>query len=127
MRSLDKRLLRRARAARRLLAADVVLGLGTALLVLLQATLIADIVTRAFYGASLREVRGELVLLGLAFAARGAFAWGFEVAGRRAASSVLSELRLSLVERRLRSQPAALDVVRAGAPNDLVGTHRPMS
>ena len=114
MRSLDKRLLRRARAARRLLAADVALGLGTALLVLLQATLIADVVTRAFYGASLREVRGELVLLGLAFAARGAFAWGFEVAGRRAASSVLSELRLSLVERRLRSQPAALDGVEGG-------------
>jgi thiol reductant ABC exporter CydD subunit len=114
MRSLDKRLLRRARAARRLLAADVALGLGTALFVLLQATLIADIVTRAFYGASLREVRGELVLLGLAFAARGAFAWGFEVAGRRAASSVLSELRLSLVERRLRSQPAALDGVEGG-------------
>ncbi len=94
MRSLDKRLLRRARAARRLLAADVALGLGTALLVLLQATLIADVVTRAFDGASLHEVRGELLLLVLAFAARGAFAWGFEVAGRRAASSVLSELRL---------------------------------
>ena len=56
MRSLDKRLLRRARAARRLLAADVALGLGTALLVLLQATLIADIVTRAFDGANLHEV-----------------------------------------------------------------------
>ena len=54
------------------------------------------------------------MLLGLAFATRGAFAWGFEVAGRRAASSVLSELRLALVERRLRSQPAALDGVEGG-------------
>ncbi len=114
MRPLDKRLLRRARAARRLLAADVALGIGTAVLVLLQATLIADIVARAFDGASLREVRGELVLLVLAFAARGLFAWGFEVAGRRAATSVLSELRLALVERRLLSQPAALDGVEGG-------------
>ncbi len=32
-----------------------------------------------------------------------------EVAGRRAAWSVLSELRLALVERRLRTQPAAVD------------------
>jgi ABC-type transport system involved in cytochrome bd biosynthesis fused ATPase/permease subunit len=45
----------------------------------------------------------------LVFAARGLLAWGFEVAGRRAAWTVLSELRLALVERRLRSQPAALD------------------
>lgn len=111
---LDKRLLRRARAARRLLAADVALGLGTALLVLVQATLIADIVTRAFDGAPLREVRNQLVVLGLAFAARGVLAWGFEVAGRRAASSVLSELRLALVERRLRAQPAALDGAEGG-------------
>jgi thiol reductant ABC exporter CydD subunit len=114
MSPLDKRLLRRARAARRLLAADVALGLGTALLVLVQASLIADIVTRAFDGAPLREVSGKLVLLGLAFGARGVLAWGFEVAGRRAASSVLSELRLALVERRLRAQPAALDGAESG-------------
>jgi thiol reductant ABC exporter CydD subunit len=114
MSPLDKRLLRRARAARRLLAADVALGLGTAFLVLVQASLIAEIVTRAFDGAPLREVRNELVLLGLAFGARGVLAWGFEVAGRRAASSVLSELRLALVERRLRAQPAALDGAEGG-------------
>jgi thiol reductant ABC exporter CydD subunit len=114
MSPLDKRLLRRARAARRLLAADVGLGLGTALIVLVQASLIADVVTRAFDGAPLREVGGKLVLLGLAFGARGVLAWGFEVAGRRAASSVLSELRLALVERRLRAQPAALDGAEGG-------------
>ena len=85
MSPLDKRLLRRARAARRLLAADVALGLCTALLVVVQASLIAYIVTRAFNGAPLREVSGRLVLLGLAFGARGVLAWGFEVAGRRAA------------------------------------------
>ena len=33
---------------------------------------------------------------------------------RRAASSVLSDLRLALVDRRLRQQPLALDGVEAG-------------
>jgi len=109
MRVLDPRLLRRARAARLLLAADTAIGLATALLVLLQATLLATIVARAFRGASLDDVSGELILLVLAFAGRGLLAWGFEVAGRRAAWTVLSELRLALVERRLRAQPAGLD------------------
>ena len=109
MRVLDPRLLRRARAARLLLATDTAIGLATALLVLLQATLLATIVARAFRGASLDDVSGELILLVLAFAGRGLLAWGFEVAGRRAAWTVLSELRLALVERRLRAQPAALD------------------
>lgn len=111
MRALDRRLLRRARPVRRLLALDVVLGLAAAVLVLLQATLLARVVARAFVGASLRDVSRDLVLLALAFAGRGMLAWGFELAGRRAASSVLSEFRLALVRRRLRDQPIALDGV----------------
>ena len=43
------------------------------------------------------------------FVLRGALLWGMEIAGRRAAWSVLSELRLALVERRLRAQPTAAD------------------
>ena len=114
MKALDRRLLRRARPVRRLLALDVALGLAAAVLVLLQATLLARVVAHAFAGASLREVSRDLVLLALAFAARGLLAWGFELAGRRAAASVLSELRLTLVGRRLRDQPLALDGVEAG-------------
>ena len=45
--------------------------------------------------------------------ARAATAWGFEVAGRRAATDVLSRLRLDLVGRRLRDRPAALDGVES--------------
>ena len=109
MRLLDPRLLRHARAARPLLALDSALGIGVAFLVILQATLIATIVTRAFYGASLAAIWPEVVWLALAFAARGALSWGFDVAGVRAAAGVLSELRLALVEQRLHHQPAALD------------------
>jgi len=114
MRALDQRLVRRAQPVRRLLALDVALGLASALLVLAQATLLARIVTAAFTGASLHDVTRDLVLLAVAFAGRGLLAWGFEVAGRRAAASVLSELRLAVVERRLRDDPAALDGVEAG-------------
>jgi len=113
VRALDPRLVKRARPVRVLLGVDVAAGIATALLVLLQATLLARIVTRAFGGASLGSVKPDLVLLALTFAARGALAWGFEVAGARAASKVLSQLRLELVARRLGRQPTGLDGVEA--------------
>src|SRR4051812_44113086 len=114
MRSLDRRLVRRARAVRTLLAVDVSLGLLAAVLVLAHAVLLAWVVARAFADASVSSVAPELGLLALVFAGRGAVAWGFEVAGLRAASSTLSQLRLELVEQRLRAHPAALDGVEAG-------------
>ena len=92
-----------------LLAADAVLGVIAALLVLAQAILLARVAARGFGGASLADVTEPLVLLVAVIAARAAAAWGFEVAGRRAATDVLSQLRLDLVERTLRDRPAALD------------------
>jgi len=109
VRALDPRLLRRTRSARPLLTLDIVLGIGTALAVVVQASLLALIVARAFDGVPLRALWLDVGLLVAAFLARGAFAWGMEIAGRRAAWSVLSELRLALIERRLRSQPTAVD------------------
>jgi len=114
VRALDPRLVRRAEPVRVLLGVDVALGVATALVVLVQATLLARIVARAFDGAPLGSVTTDLALLGLAFAARGALAWAFEAAGARTAAAVLSDFRLELVERRLRAQPAALDGVEAG-------------
>jgi ATP-binding cassette, subfamily C, bacterial CydD len=112
--ALDQRLLQRARPVRRLLVADVILGAGASALVLMQATLLASTVAKAFEGASLQKVSPMLGLLALTFAGRASLAWGFEIAGRRAASSVLSQLRLELVERRLRDQPTSLDGTEAG-------------
>jgi thiol reductant ABC exporter CydD subunit len=114
VRVLDQRLVRRAAPVRNLLVLDAILGAASAALVLVQAVLIARIVAEAFSGAPLGDVAFDLVLLGLAFAGRGVLTWGFEVAGCRAASTVLSELRLELVERRLRSQPLALDGAETG-------------
>jgi ATP-binding cassette subfamily C protein CydD len=99
---LDPRLVRRARAVRLMLAADALLGLAAALLVLTQAVLLARVAGRAFGGASLAEVRVPLALFAAAAVGRAAGAWGFEVVGRRAATDVLAALRLDVVERRLR-------------------------
>jgi ATP-binding cassette, subfamily C, bacterial CydD len=109
MRLLDRRLLHRARAVRVLLVADVALGVAMALLVLAQAVLLARVAARSFSGASLAAVATPLLLLVAVVAARALAAWGFEVAGRRAAGDVISELRLDVVEARLRRQPTALD------------------
>ena len=113
MRALDPRLLRRARSARTLLVADAALAVVAALLVLAQAVLLARVAARSFGGASLDEVSAPLALLVAVVVARAAAAWGFEVAGRRAAGDVISQLRLDLVESRLRRRPAALDGVQS--------------
>ena len=76
---------------------DVAVGLATALLVLVGATLLARVIAGAAAGDSLADVSGELVALAVVFALRGVSAWAFEVAGRRAAATTLSELRLALV------------------------------
>ena len=109
MRALDPRLLSRTRSARPLLLTDVILGLGTSVAVVAQATLLARIAAKAFHGTPLRALISDFVWLVLAFVARGAFAWAMEVAGRRAAWNVLSDLRLALVAKRLRTQPTPTD------------------
>jgi len=114
VRLLDPRLLRRARAVRVLLAVDIALGVSAALLVLAQAVLLADVAARSFQGASLAEVSTPLVPLVAVVVGRAIAAWGFEVAGRRAASDVVSQLRLDVVESRLRRNPTALDGARSG-------------
>ena len=86
MRVLDPRLYQRARAVRTLLVVDSVLAVVVALLVLAQAFLLARVAARAFGGSSLDDVAPALVLLALVVIARAAGAWGFEVAGRRAAA-----------------------------------------
>jgi len=107
MAAFDRRLLQRAREARTALAADAVLGLVAALLVLAQAVLLAHVAARSFDGATLHQVLRPLVLLCAVVCARAAAAWGFEVVGRRAAGRILSKLRLDLVERKLRGDPAS--------------------
>jgi len=94
---------------RPLLAVDCALGIGTAVAVLVGATMLARIAARAFDGTPIRALWPDFAALVAAFVVRGGFAWAMEVAGRRAAWSVLSELRLALAARRVRAQPLAVD------------------
>jgi ATP-binding cassette, subfamily C, bacterial CydD len=110
---IDPRLLRRARAARTLLVVDAALGAVMALLVLAQAMLLAKVAARAFEGASLADVSTPLAVLCGVVVVRALATWGFEIAGRWAAADVISQLRLDLVETRLRGQPGALDGVQS--------------
>ncbi len=114
MRTLDPRLLRRARGARRALAADVVLGLLATVALLAQATLFAFAVSQAFAGRALSSVAAALGLLAALAVARGLLAGAFESTGRRAAAGVMSQLRLELVERRLHGAPTAADGAESG-------------
>ena len=94
---------------RLLLAADVAIGLATAVLVLAQAGLLARVIAGSFAGKALADLTGPLALVLLVFALRAGLAWGFEAVGRLAATSVLSQLRLGIAQRRLVDQPAAFD------------------
>ena len=114
MPALDQRLVRRTGSVRPLLALDAALGVATVVPVVAAAVLLARIVAGAADGESLAALHTELALLALAFAARGGLGWWMEVAGRRAAAGVLSELRLDLAERRLAAQPIAVDGTEAG-------------
>ncbi len=112
MRPFDPRLLRRAGAVRRALVADVCFGFLATLLLLLQATLFALIVTRAFDG---RPFPGRaLVLFASVVVARGLLAGAFETTGRLAATRMMSELRLALVSSRLHAAPATTEAAEAG-------------
>jgi thiol reductant ABC exporter CydD subunit len=114
VRALDPRLLARTRSARPLLAVDVALGAVATVLVVAQATLLARVVAGAFAPGAADPGDGMVVALAGVFAARGGVVWAMEVAGRRAAAGVLSELRMDLAARRLRAHPVATDGARTG-------------
>ncbi len=98
MRAVDPRLVRAAPAVRRFLAACGLLAAATAATVILQATLVGDIVARVFLGhRDLAAVAGPLALLAVAALARGLWAWAFEAGGHLTAAVTTRELRRQLV------------------------------
>ncbi len=108
MRAVDPRLLRLGRATRRYLAVSVLLGALTALLVVAQAWLLADVVSRAFSGdQSATDLRTPLSVLLAVVLARAAIAWYTEVAANRSSSRVKSQLRQAFVEKVAETAPSA--------------------
>ncbi|MFI5959497.1 thiol reductant ABC exporter subunit CydD [Cryptosporangium sp. NPDC051539] len=100
MKPLDPRLLRYARATRWFLAAAVLTGVLGAVLLVAQATLLAEAIVTVFRtGAGPDGIRGTLVALALILAGRAGLAWVQEVAAFRAAAAVKSDLRQAVLRR----------------------------
>jgi thiol reductant ABC exporter CydD subunit len=115
VRPLDPRLLRYARATRTFLAVTVVLGAAVAGLAIAQATLLADVLSRAFLGgADLGALRAPLALLGVVLLGRAVVAWAQEVAADRTSAAVKSTLRRQLLDRAVRLGPGWLTGERSG-------------
>ena len=115
MRPLDPRLFQHARTARTFIAASVLLGIAGALLVVLQATVVADLLSRTVIGrAGLGVLHGELATLGVILVLRAVVAWATEVTAYRCAASVRSVLRCKLLGRSVAFGPRWLAEGRTG-------------
>jgi ATP-binding cassette, subfamily C, bacterial CydCD len=99
VRALDDRLLRYARATRTFIVVSVSLGVLSALLIVAQAWLLADVVSRAFLGGrTLAQLHSALYLLLAVVIARAVVAWGAELAASRSSARAKSQLRGALLE-----------------------------
>jgi thiol reductant ABC exporter CydD subunit len=93
-------LLRYARATRTFLFVSVGLGVCSALLIVVQAWLLADVVAGAFLGGKgLAQMRTQLIVLLGVVLARAVIAWAAELAASRSSARAKSQLRAALLER----------------------------
>ena len=111
----DRRLLRYARPAWACLAGLVVVTIGVAALVIVQAQLLATAIAGAFRGgADLPALEGTIALLAAVIAGRAALAWAIEALSYRASAGVKSQLRRDLLRRSVELGPRWLATRRAG-------------
>jgi thiol reductant ABC exporter CydD subunit len=100
VKALDARLLRYARATRVFLFASVLLGVLSAMLIVAQAWLLADVVSHAFLGGEAwAQLKGPLIALLVVVLARATLAWAAELTASRCSARAKSQLRQALLER----------------------------
>jgi len=100
VRALDPRLARYARATRAFVVVSVSLGIASALLIVAQAWLVADVVSRAFLGGEgLAQLKAPMTALLAVVLARALVAWSAELAASRSSARAKSQLRAALLER----------------------------
>ena len=98
VRPLDPRLLRYAHAAGRYLTLAVVIGVVTAVVVVAQAWLIAELVDGGFIqGDGVAELRRPLVGLGVVLVLRACLLWITETTAHRSSAEAKSELRMRML------------------------------
>ncbi|MFB7662812.1 thiol reductant ABC exporter subunit CydD [Kitasatospora sp. NPDC056138] len=113
MKPVDPRLLRYARTTRAFLAGSVVLGAFGAALVVVQASLIAEIVVRAFQRHAY-DLTTPLLWLVATATGRAAVAWLTELTAHRSVATVKSTLRQRLLDHATALGPAYLSGRRTG-------------
>jgi thiol reductant ABC exporter CydD subunit len=112
---VDPRLTTYARATRPFLASLVALGGITALLVIAQAWLLADIIAAALgAGRGVGALSLPLVALLCVVLARSAVAWGRELLAQRASTRAKSQLRAALLEHVGAAGPSQQTSTRTG-------------
>ncbi|MGW2249542.1 thiol reductant ABC exporter subunit CydD [Kitasatospora sp. NPDC001660] len=115
MRPVDPRLLGYARTTRAFLAGSVLLGGAGAVLVVAQASLLAEIVVCGFQRqATPGELATPLVLLALTAVGRGLVGWLTELTAHRSVARVKSTLRRRLLDHATALGPAYLAGRRTG-------------
>ena len=108
MTAVDPRLGRYARTTRRFMVIAVILGVITAVLLVAQAWLLANVISDAFpRHHGLGDLRTPVLLLAVSSA--GPVSWLSERTAARASSAAKSDLRTELVERIALLGPAGLD------------------
>jgi thiol reductant ABC exporter CydD subunit len=113
--AVDPRLLKYAQATRPFLVALIALGALTALLIIAQALLLADVISSAFSsGKDLAQLHAPLAALLVVVLARGAVAWGRELLAARSSARAKSQLRRALLDHVATLGPTRIGEARAG-------------
>ena len=115
MRGFDRRLLKYARSTRTFLIASTVIQTLQALLIVIQALLLASIIVRVFTeNQDLADVMPLVVQLGLVIGARALTAFIAEWLAHRTAATAMSELRMAAWKHMMSLGPAWLSNQRTG-------------
>lgn len=118
MKPLDPRLLRRARGARVFLAASVLIGVASGVLIVVQAVLLAHgIAGVVLHGNAVAGVAWGLAAV---VVGRALLVWAQEVVAQRAAAAVKSTLRRQVLEHSLKLGPVWLSGERSSALTTLL-------
>jgi thiol reductant ABC exporter CydD subunit len=113
--AVDPRLLHYARATRPFLVALVVLGVITALLIIAQAWLLADVIAAALgAGTGVSGLTLPLAVLLAVVLGRAVVAWGRELLAHRASARAKAQLRAALLTHLAALGPKHLREQRAG-------------
>src|SRR5689334_19102278 len=115
MPAIDRRLLRYTGGTRIFLVLSALIGTAQAVIILVQAWLLAGIITDAFLGGfDLARLQGRVIALAAVLLARAGLVWVAEVVAQRCSATVKSELRMLFLDRIATLGPRWLTRERTG-------------